>query len=86
MASYRVELARSAAKDLRRIDRKWIPRIVAAIETLESDPRPAGCKKLVASDHTYRVRIGDYRVVYDIHDATLIILVVRIRHRRDVYR
>ena len=86
MASYRVELVRSAAKDLRGIDRKWIPRIVTAIEALESDPRPAGCKKLVGSDHTYRVRIGDYRVVYDIHDATLIILVVRIRHRRDVYR
>jgi mRNA interferase RelE/StbE len=86
MASYRVELARSAAKDLRGIDRKWIPRIVEAIETLESDPRPAGCKKLVGSDHTYRVRIGDYRVVYDIHDDRLIVLVVRIRHRRDVYR
>ena len=86
MASYRVELARSAAKDLRGIDQKWIPKIVATIEALESDPRPAGCKKLVGSDHTYRVRIGDYRVVYDIHDATLIILVVRIRHRRDVYR
>jgi len=63
MASYRVELARSAAKDLRGIDRKWIPRIVTAIEALESDPRLAGSKKLVGSDHTYRVRIGDYRVV-----------------------
>lgn len=60
--------------------------IVAAIETLESDPRPAGSKKLVGSDHTYRLRVGDYRVVYDTHDAMLIILVVRIRHRRDVYR
>jgi mRNA interferase RelE/StbE len=86
MASYRVEITRSAAKDLQGIDRKWIPRIVAAIETLESDSRPAGCKKLVGSDHTYRLRIGDYRVVYDIQDDTLIILVVRIRHRRDVYR
>jgi len=85
MASYRVEIARTAAKDLRGIDRKWIPRIVAAIETLESDPRPTGCKKLEGSDHTYRLRIGDYRVIYDIHDATLIVLVVRIRHLRDVY-
>lgn len=86
MASYQIEIARTAAKDLRGIDRKWIPMVVAAIETLESDPRPAGCKKLVGSDHTYRLRVGDYRVVYDIHDAMLIILVVRIRHRRDVYR
>lgn len=86
MASYRVEITRSAAKDLRGIDRMWIPKIVAAIETLESDPRPAGCEKLVGSDHTYRLRIGDYRVVYDIQDDTLIILVVRIPHRRDIYR
>ena len=86
MDSYRVELAKSAAKDLRGIDRMWIPRIVAAVEALASDPRPAGCKKLVASEQTYRVRIGDYRVVYDIHDDKLVVLVVRVRHRRDVYR
>jgi mRNA interferase RelE/StbE len=86
MASYRVEIARSASKDLRGIDRKWIPRIVDVIEALESDPRPPGCKKLVGSDHTYRLRVGDYRVVYDIQDDTLVILVVRVRHRRDVYR
>lgn len=86
MASYHVEIARSAAKELRGIDRNWIPRIVAAIEALGSDPRPPGCKKLVGSDHTFRLRIGDYRVVYDIQDDKLIILVVRIRHRRDVYR
>ena len=86
MASYRVEITKSAAKDLRGLDRKWIPRIVATIESLESDARPSGCKKLMGSDHTYRIRIGDYRVVYDIHDDTLIVLVVRMRHRRDVYR
>ena len=86
MASYRVDIAKSAAKDLRGIDRKWIPRIVAGIEALELDARPSGCKKLVGSDHTYRLRVGDYRVVYNIHDDTLIVLVVRIRHRRDVYR
>lgn len=86
MASYRIEVSRSAAKDLRKIDRQWIPKILTAIESLESDPRPAGCKKLAGSDHTYRIRIGDFRVIYDVHDDTLIILVVRIRHRRDVYR
>lgn len=59
---------------------------MAAIESLESDPRPVGCKKLVGSDHTYRLRIGDYRVVYEIQDDILVILVVRIRHRGDVYR
>lgn len=86
MASYRVEISRSAAKDLRGIDRRWIPRIVELIEKLQSDPRPPGCKKLVGSDHTYRLRAGDYRVVYEVQDDTLIVWVVRMRHRRDVYR
>jgi mRNA interferase RelE/StbE len=86
MAFYRVDFANSAAKDLRGIDHKWIPRIVAGIEALALDARPSGCKKLVGSEHTYRIRVGDYRVVYDIHDDTLIVLVVRIRHRRDVCR
>jgi mRNA interferase RelE/StbE len=86
MASYHVEIARSAVKDLRGIDRSWIPKIMATIESLESDPRPSGCKKLVGSEHTYRIRIGDYRVVYELRDDKLIVLVVRVRHRRDVYR
>jgi mRNA interferase RelE/StbE len=86
MDSLRVEFAKSATKDLRGIDRKWIPRIVAEITDLADDPRPAGCKKLVGSDHTYRIRIGDYRVIYEILDDVLVVLIVRIRHRRDVYR
>ena len=86
MACYHVEISRSAAKDLRGIAKEWIPKIVAAIETLETDARPPSCKKLVGSDHTYRIRMGDYRVVYEVADHTLIVLVVRIRHRRDAYR
>jgi mRNA interferase RelE/StbE len=86
MDSLRIEFAKSATKDLRGIDRKWIPRIVAEIADLADDPRPAGCKKLVGSDHTYRIRIGDYRVIYEILDDVLVVLIVRIRHRRDVYR
>ena len=86
MDSLRIEFARSATKDLRGIDRKWIPRIVAQIASLADDPRPAGCKKLVGSEHTYRIRIGDYRVIYEILDDVLVVLIVRIRHRRDVYR
>jgi mRNA interferase RelE/StbE len=86
MASFRIELARSATKDLRGIDRQWIPRILAAIEELAEDPLPVGCKKLVGSEHTYRIRIGDYRIVYDLQGAALVVFVVRVRHRRDVYR
>ncbi len=86
MDFYHVEFTNSATKDLRGIDRQWIPKIVAVIELLEDDPRPVGCKKLVGSEHTYRVRIGDYRVIYDIKDDKLVILIVKIRHRRDAYR
>jgi mRNA interferase RelE/StbE len=86
MASFRIEFARSATKDLRGIDRQWIPKVLAAIEALADDPRPVGCKKLVGSDHTYRIRIGDYRVVYEIQGGELVVFVVRVRHRRDVYR
>ena len=86
MDSYRIEFAREATKDLRRIDRVWIPKIITAIEDLAENPRPVGCKKLVGSEHTFRIRVGDYRVIYDIQDNILMVLVVRIRHRRDVYR
>ena len=86
MDSYRIEFAREATKDLRRIDRVWIPRIITAIENLADDPYPTGCKKLVGSEHTFRIRVGDYRVIYDIQNKVLVVLVVRIRHRRDVYR
>ena len=86
MAYYHVEISRSAAKDLRGIAKEWIPKIVAVIEALETDARPPGGNKLVGSDQTYRIRMGDYRVVYEVADHTLIVLVVRIRHRRDAYR
>jgi len=86
MASYRVDFSRSASKELRKIDKKWIPKIVEAAEALGADPRPNGCKKLVGSDHTYRIRVGDYRIVYDIQDTALVVLVVRVRSRGDACR
>jgi mRNA interferase RelE/StbE len=86
MDSLRIEFARSATKDLRSVDRQWLPKIFLAIESLSNEPRPIGCKKLLGSEHTYRIRIGDYRVIYDIQDHELVVYVVRIRHRRDVYR
>jgi mRNA interferase RelE/StbE len=86
MDSLQIEFARSAIKDLRGIDRQWLPKIISAIEALSENPRPSGCKKLVGSEHTYRIRISDYRVIYDIQDHKMVVYVVRIRHRRDVYR
>jgi len=86
MAFSKVEISRSAVKDLRGIDRSWIPKIIAAAEALEFNPRPPESRKLVGSKHTYRLRIGDYRMIYHIQTEPRILLVTRIRHRRDVYR
>ena len=86
MASYRVELTRSAEKDLRRIDKTQIPFIYRAIECLSTDPRPHGVKKLAGADKTYRIRVEDYRIIYEIEDQVLVVLVIRVAHRKDVYR
>ena len=86
MASYNVRLKHSAEKDLRRIDKSRVPSIIEAIEKLEEDPRPVGCRKLVGSDTSYRIRVGDYRVLYLIEDAVCVVEVERVRHRKDTYR
>jgi mRNA interferase RelE/StbE len=86
MDSYKVELTRSAEKDLRRIDKRYISRVFAAVESLEEEPRPVGCTKLSGSDHTYRIRVGSYRVIYEIEDDRLVVLVIKIGHRKDVYQ
>ncbi|MEK7675450.1 MAG: type II toxin-antitoxin system RelE/ParE family toxin [Verrucomicrobiota bacterium] len=86
MASYRIEFTHSAERDLRRLDRSMLARVMAAIDALSDEPRPSGVKKLVGSELTYRIRVGDYRVVYSIEDRMLLLLIQRIRHRSDVYR
>ena len=86
MGSYKVRLKRSAEKDLRRIDKSRVPSIIAAIEDLEKTPRPVGSRKLVGSDSSYRIRIGDYRVVYLVEDIICVVEVERVRHRKDVYK
>jgi mRNA interferase RelE/StbE len=86
MASFRIEFTRSATKDLRAVDRQWVARIMVAIERLADDAIPIGCKKLVGSEHSFRIRVGDYRVIYDLQNESLVISVIRIRHRREVYR
>lgn len=87
--AYRVDIADSALKALRKIPERDAKRIDGAILALVEMARPAGAKKLQGDDDPYRVRVGDYRIVYAIRDAVLlvlVVLVVRIAHRRDVYR
>ena len=65
--------------------RKRIERIRESINELAKDPRPPGSKKLKGEDRTYRIRVGDYRVLYEVYDQEILVLVIRIRHRKDAY-
>lgn len=84
--TYRVEVAPAAVRQLRTLDAVARRRIRAAIELLAEQPRPSGAKKLVGGKGEWRVRTGDYRIVYEIHDDVLLVLVVTVGHRRDIYR
>lgn len=86
MSTYRVDVARRALKVLSRLPRREQQRIRAAIDLLAEQPRPPGCTAIVDDPRAYRVRVGDYRVVYDVFDDRLVVQVVRIGHRRDIYR
>ena len=83
--TYRVEVAPAALRQLRKLDPPARRRIQAAIELLADQPRPSGAKKLVGSEGEWRVRTGDYRIVYEVHDDVLVVLVVAVGHRRDIY-
>ena len=85
MASYRILFTKSAAKELQGVPTKDRQRIVTRIGTLADDPRPMGAEKL-SGDGKYRIRQGDYRILYEISDTDLIVTVVRIGNRREVYR
>jgi mRNA interferase RelE/StbE len=87
VASYRVLIKPSAAKEIEAVDPKRDrQRIVAKVLALSEEPRPAGCEKLAGKSDRYRVRVGQYRIVYSIADNDLAVLVVRVAHRKDVYR
>jgi mRNA interferase RelE/StbE len=85
MASYELVFKRSVAKDLRELPKADVRRILQRIRSLADDPRPSGCEKLSGQER-YRIRQGVYRIVYEIDDHVLIVLVVKVGHRRDVYR
>ena len=86
MASYRVLIKPSAAREIEAVDRKTDRRrIVAGILALADEPRPVGCEKLAGQSDRYRIRVGRYRIVYSIADE-LLVLVVRVAQRKDVYR
>jgi len=86
VAGFRIEFAPAAIRQLRSLPAKFQVRIRTRVEALGSDPRPAGCSKLTGADDIYRIRIGDYRLLYQVRDDVLLVLVVSVRKRGDVYK
>ena len=86
MPTYSLSIKRSASKSLRGLPKNRREKIKTSIYALTETPRPPGCKKLADSDSLYRIRVGDYRVIYEIRDKELVILVIVIDHRSKAYR
>jgi mRNA interferase RelE/StbE len=85
-SEYEVEIENSAAKVLQRLQHHDRVRVSVAIVGLGDEPRPHGCEKLSGFDATYRIRVGDYRIVYLVADGVRVVTVTRVGHRREVYR
>ncbi len=85
MAEYQVTIARSAEKEINKLENEWLERIMNKLEFLSSNPRPKGSVKLEGGGG-YRVRVGDYRIIYTIDDNKEIIDISAVRHRKEVYR
>ena len=85
MANYKVDITNSARKEIKNLDSQITKRIVEKLKSLEENPFPSGCKKLVAQNG-YRIRVGDYRIIYDVIEAEKIVRVYKAVHRKDAYR
>lgn len=83
---YEIVLGKTAEDDLKRLPKDVYRRTAIKLRSLSDNPRPPGCRKIAGSANDWRQRIGDYRIIYEIDDAALKVLVYRIKHRRDVYR
>jgi mRNA interferase RelE/StbE len=85
MDFYKIEWKHSAVKELKQLPKETISRILKAVEELSSNPFPNQTKKLVGSEHSFRIRIGDYRIIYNVLSKVLIVEIIRVGHRRDIY-
>ena len=84
--TYKIEFAKQAAKQFKALPRQEQQRLKTKIDNLEIDPLPPGVVKLSGEKNLYRIRVGNYRIIYSIQDSRLLILIVKIGHRKDVYR
>jgi mRNA interferase RelE/StbE len=83
---YEVYLERAAEQDLKRLSVKNFQRIISHITALSQNPRPPGCRKLFGSKNDWRIRVGNYRIIYEIDDEEKAVRVMRLRHRREAYK
>jgi mRNA interferase RelE/StbE len=86
MPEYTVVFARSARRELEKLSDSVIERMLPKIERLMENPRPNGCRKIQGSDNLWRIRVGDYRVIYSVDDPQRIVDIVAVRHRSEAYR
>ncbi len=86
MSQYSIQFLQPARKDLEKLSSKMQDRIMKAIDNLKDEPHPHLSKKLKGSADTFRIRVGDYRVIYEIHENEIVVLIVRVGHRKDVYK
>ena len=86
MAAYEVEVSRTAERQLRKLPRADQERVVRTLLALADDPFPGGCRKLTGYNDVYRVRVGRYRILYSADGGKLVIIILKIGHRREVYR
>jgi len=86
MASYEIEITRTAEKQLKKLQRAEQGRVVAAVLRLADEPRPRGSRKLTGYDDVFRIRVGTYRILYSVSGRRLVIIILKVGHRRDVYR
>jgi mRNA interferase RelE/StbE len=86
MGSFRIDPKRSLEHDLGKIDRQFIPKILDSIESLSENPFPIQSRKMKGSESSYRLRVGDYRVIYQVNTVEKVITVYHVRHRKDAYK
>jgi mRNA interferase RelE/StbE len=86
MARYRIEFTPAAGRDLRKLPKEILQRVQAVINSLADDPLPPGVRKLTGGPNVWRIRVGHYCVLYQLYSQELLVVVVRVGHRREVYR
>ena len=86
MVKYKIEWKKSAVKELKKINYRYVSQLLAAVRSLSQNPYPKGGRKLKGSKYIYRIRVSNYRVIYEIDNNRVTIFILRVRHRKDVYK